>query len=54
MNLKVSSAESLYIEANGYTIYVDVSIPSEPPIVTYWETDSLEDSTYNCEWVAYA
>lgn len=54
MKIQLASTESLYIEVNGYTIYVDVSIPSEPPIVTYWETDSLEDSTYNCEWVAYA
>jgi hypothetical protein len=54
MNLKLASAESLYIEANGYTVYVDLSIPSEPPIVEYWEPDSLEKTVYECEWVAYA
>lgn len=53
MKLQISSTDSLYIEANGYTIYVDVSIPTEPPIVTYWEDDATEDNTYTCEWVGY-
>jgi len=53
MKLQIASTESVYIEVNGYTIYVDASIPSSPPIVSYWRDDEYEDSTYTCEWVAY-
>lgn len=53
MKLQIASNESLYIDVNGYTIYVDASIPSEPPVVSYWDNGGLEDSTYTCEWVAY-
>lgn len=51
MKIQIASPEALYIEANGYTIYVDVSIPTEPPIVSYWEDDATEENTYTVEWV---
>jgi hypothetical protein len=52
MKLQIASPEAVYIEVNGYTIYVDVSIKGEPPIVSYWRDDELEENTYNCEWVS--
>lgn len=53
MKIQIASTEACYIEVNGYTIYVDASIPSEPPIVSYWREDELEENTYTCEWAAY-
>jgi hypothetical protein len=54
MKIQIASEESLYIEVNGYTIYVDTSIKTEPPYVHYWEEGGLEeDTTYTCEWVAF-
>jgi hypothetical protein len=34
MKIKLVSTEEAYIEINGYTIHIDASIPSKPPIVS--------------------
>lgn len=53
MKIQVNTPEVAYIEVNGYTIYVDASLKNEPPIVTYWEDDADEETTYTCQWVNY-